>query len=253
MKEIEVQSKSEEIVFQPHPKDKRFRDRTGIRRGLMTVLGYAGKRYIGSHSSEWWAKCDCGTVKKVFTASIDSFQVKSCGCVKRKKDKERYLRHGMVYSPEYAAWSKLKSRCLNASDKAYKYYGGRGIKVCERWACLFENFYEDMGPRPSEKHSIDRINGDGDYEPGNCRWASRTVQNRNRKCNRFIEFNGKTQCISEWEAELGFPPRRVSDRLSKGWTESMALSTPVVRKPKSPSQTACTDQSASLHHQACHA
>lgn len=112
-------------------------------------------------------------------------------------------RHGLVGTPEYSTWKSMIQRCTNPNRVAYKHYGGRGIRVCERWRWSFLNFWRDMGPRPSEAHSLDRIDLSGDYEPGNCRWATPAEQARNRTANRWITFDGRTQIIADWAQELG--------------------------------------------------
>lgn len=104
--------------------------------------------------------------------------------------------------PEYNVWSEMKNRCFNPNSRIWKHYGGRGITVCERWL-KYANFIEDMGNRPTSKHTLDRINNDGNYELGNCRWATRDVQSRNTSRNILIKHNGKEQCLMDWSKELG--------------------------------------------------
>lgn len=120
------------------------------------------------------------------------------------------------------------SRCKLPSGRAYKYYGGRGIKVCERWV-KFENFLVDMGERPTGK-SIDRINNDGNYEPGNCRWATDIEQHRNRSDNVRITFNGETMTMAEWEERLSMKRGLLRDRISSGWSAEDALMRPKMTK-----------------------
>jgi hypothetical protein len=134
--------------------------------------------------------------------------------------------HGLTKSAEYGIWSAMKRRCYNTHCQDYPSYGGRGIKVCEAWL-KFENFYADMGPRPSSAHSIDRLDNNGDYEPGNCRWSTPIAQARNTRRNVRLTFNGKTQTISEWAYELGFSQRTLQTRLKRGWPIEAALTTPL--------------------------
>jgi hypothetical protein len=108
-------------------------------------------------------------------------------------------------TPEYRAWSAMKLRCANPNNEQYHNYGGRGITVCDRWRQSFAAFLVDMGPRPSPRHSIDRIDNNGNYEPGNCRWATSREQNRNRRNNIVLTHDGRTMCLADWARELGVP------------------------------------------------
>ncbi len=127
---------------------------------------------------------------------------------------------------EYGIWMGINSRCRNRHVKAYNNYGGRGISVCERWRC-FASFLEDMGPRPSIKHQIERINNNGNYEPGNCKWATRKEQCRNKRNNRLLTFKGETRCVREWAEITGIGEGVIQDRIERGWNTEKALTTPV--------------------------
>ncbi len=127
--------------------------------------------------------------------------------------------------PEYVACDHMKRRCLNKQHPAYKDYGGRGIGICESWL-LFENFLKDMGNKPSAKHTLDRINNDGDYEPGNVRWATRKEQARNQRNNRRITFGGECLTVTEWAERLNIDRLLIYRRLSWGWSEVDALTKP---------------------------
>lgn len=142
----------------------------------------------------------------------------------------------MRWTPEYFCWLRIKQCCTNPSCKTFKYYGGRGIKVCARWADSFEAFYADMGPRPVAIHrkrsaySLDRIDNNGDYTPENCRWATYEIQENNRRYCRPLTFNGKTQTRAQWERELGLPKELIKQRLALGWSTKRILTTPVITK-----------------------
>jgi hypothetical protein len=162
----------------------------GRRFGRLTVLSQAPsvKERSGSTRTRWNVRCDCGTELVVNGKDMQRLKwgTKSCGCLSREHARVAGIKHGGCQfntSPEYHAWADMRQRCINPKVKAYKNYGARGISVCERWkkADGFENFIADMGRRPSPTHSLDRINNDGNYEPDNCRWATRSEQRRNRR------------------------------------------------------------------------
>lgn len=153
--------------------------------------------------------------------------------MKRGENLRKYDHSGPTYRTcpvEYRVWAGMKVRCANPKSQDWHRYGGRGIAVCDRWRDSFENFYADMGPRPSSKHSIDRIDSDGNYEPANCRWATSKEQANNWKTrNRRITHNGETLSIPEWAERLGITRESLRDRLDAGWSVSDALTTPAVR------------------------
>lgn len=135
--------------------------------------------------------------------------------------------HGKTESAEYRAWCHMKTRCLLKTVHNYASYGGRGIRVCERWLNSFENFYADMGPRPSKLHSLDRYpDKNGNYEPANCRWATAKEQARNLRTNKIIEYNGIMGPISEIAESFGINPFLIYSRLRKGWSVIDAIETP---------------------------
>jgi len=128
-------------------------------------------------------------------------------------------------SPECRAWERIWNRCTNPNYKSFRRYGGRGIKVCERWRS-FDAFFVDMGARPSPHHSIDRINNDGDYEPANCRWASPIEQQSNKSTNRLLTWNGETHTQAEWARRSGLPVTIIRARLREGWSVERTLGQP---------------------------
>jgi hypothetical protein len=182
----------------------------------------------------WLCRCECGAVITVRGDSLKSKHGRSCGCLRGDVARERSTTHGCSRhgqeSAAYRAWRSMRERCSNQRHKQYAGYGGRGIKVCERWNS-FENFLEDMGDKPKGL-SLDRKDNSKGYEPGNCRWTTSKEQTRNRRSNRIIEFNGETRCLAAWSEVLGFPRTMLGGRLSRGWSVSEALATPAGGKRK---------------------
>ena len=153
-------------------------DLTGQAFGLLTVLERAPNT-AQSRQAHWLCVCACGKETVVNGSSLRRGRTRSCGCGR--------IRHGLAgKTPEYHVWEGIKQRCLNPNHARYEYWGGRGVTVCQRWAESFEAFYADMCPRPSPGHSIDRVDNDGNYEPGNCRWATASQQQRNRRDRRHL-------------------------------------------------------------------
>ena len=167
--------------------------------------------------------CECGEAVMVFNVLLRNGKTRSCGCLFRDMLLARITTHNKTHTPEHKAWSGMKLRCYNVDRDDFKHYGKRGIKVCERWLKSFENFIADMGHRPSVKHSIDRINNDGDYEPSNCRWATKSIQANNTRANRKVTIDGKTLTISEWSKISKIPHATVRARLARGWNDRDAV------------------------------
>lgn len=136
----------------------------------------------------------------------------------------------LSYKPGYTSWQAMIQRCRNPNCSAYPYYGGRGIQVCDAWADSFEAFLRDVGPPPTPDHQIDRIENDKGYEPGNCQWATRKQQCRNRRSNRFLEVKGTCKTLVEWSEVSGISASLIWHRVSAGWSPEDAVSKPVNRK-----------------------
>ena len=147
-----------------------------------------------------------------------------------KKPKKK--RHGMNKSLEHRAWVSMKQRCLNPKKREYPHYGGRGITVCDAWLHSFITFLNDVGFRPSDKHSLDRIDVNGNYEPSNVRWATQQQQTDNTRTVRMVTINGKTKSISAWERHFGLPKGTVRRREVSGWSIEEAIKTPAIAGQK---------------------
>jgi hypothetical protein len=137
-------------------------------------------------------------------------------------------RDGQV-APEYRAWAEMKARCYRRTHAHYACYGGRGIRVCDVWRESYEAFLGDVGRRPARGYSLDRLDNNGHYEPGNCRWATQIEQVRNRRCTVYLTAFGRTQCLTAWAAEVGLLDTTLGMRLRAGWDVERALSLPARR------------------------
>lgn len=206
-------------------------DLTGKRFGRLVVVRKGNRR---SNATWWWCRCDCGTEKEVRAQPLTRGDNKSCGCLRVEEGRRRTApggemdnrSHGMYQSPEYHAWHGMLDRCRNTNSKSFPDYGGRGVVVCERWTS-FENFFSDMGKRPSASHSLERENNERGYEPENCKWATRKEQQRNRRSNRLLTFNSETRCLAEWAERSGLTWQCLYGRLHSGWTLERAITTPM--------------------------
>jgi hypothetical protein len=204
------------------PTSKNFVNLTGNKYNRLTVIAYSHK----DSKHKWLCQCDCG--KQIITASckLKSGHTSSCGCAITDMLIARNTKHGMAHTSEYEIWQDMRKRCQNPKHKYYEYYGGKGISVCERWQ-NFENFYADMGKRP-DNLTIDRIDSNGNYEPGNCKWSTRLEQSRNRKNSKVIEYNGQKIPYAEAAKILGLGYAGVMDRVIRGWSPERIMTTPAI-------------------------
>lgn len=211
----------------------RFIDLSGQKFGRLTVVSRAVK---GPRA--WWnCKCDCGT-EKIVSATGLRCGTQSCGCFQVEKHLKMITKHGhaptegKAQSKTYATWRGMKSRCLDSGHPKFADYGGRGIKICDSWL-HFENFLADMGEKPKGLE-IDRIDNSGNYCKENCRWTTKSLNNRNRRNNHFLTLNNESKTIAEWSDVTGIGWHTIYYRFYKlGWSIERSLSAPVSKGPTS--------------------
>lgn len=212
---------------------------TSFVNGSLTLCGTTFMAMNGSQKQRHGVfECECGKRIVVVVGRVKSGHTLSCGCKRSGKPgkwrthSHTKTRHGKTtVSKTYRIWTTMKTRCTNPSHDKFEFYGGRGIRVCERWN-RFENFMEDIGVIPDEM-SLDRIDSNGNYEPSNVRLIPIKLQARNRRSNRFIEVNGQVKTLVEWVNEIGVVAyATVHGRISRGWTAIAALTTPCKKGPR---------------------
>lgn len=196
-------------------------DLTGKSYGRLTVAERVGTARNGK--AKWRCVCQCGSETVVVGSELMNGHTSSCGCWRAERNRNSSLSHGLHGSPTYKTWEAMKTRCTNPRSTSYPDYGGKGIKVCDRWLDSFMAFLSDMGERPSGK-TLDRWPDlAGDYEPGNCRWATKQEQQRNTTANVHVTFNGETLTQAEWAQRQGIKQTTLSWRLRTGWSVEAAL------------------------------
>lgn len=176
----------------------------------------------------WEFQCACGNIITARISNVKSGAIASCGCLRKELTSARRTTHGMRQSREYISWARMLQRCQNPRSTGWEEYGGRGISISERWM-KFEDFFEDMGPMPGPNYSIDRIDVNGNYEPGNCRWATAIDQARNRRNSIIVEYDGEKMHLIDACKMIGISYSTVQTRLNRGWSMKDALS-PLRRK-----------------------
>lgn len=200
----------------------------GKRFGALLVLRRAPRTH---RQADWVCRCDCGTecIKRGYM--LRQNRIKSCGQAGCSWWAFKATPEPKLKPAEYQSWRHMHRRCTAKSGKHHRSYAGRGITVCERWKS-FENFLADMGPKPTPKYTIDRINNNGNYEPGNCRWATPAEQSRNMRHNIYVEHDGERVLLMDVVERLGLKRMVVYGRLKNGWSLEAALGTPVRPKRK---------------------
>jgi hypothetical protein len=187
----------------------KLKDLTGQRYGYLVVLEQNGRSASGN--VKWLALCDCGEKTTATSGNLQYGSVASCGCRRFKHAQRSESQHGpLMQTSEYQTWASMLARCGNPKDKFWRRYGGRGIHVCERWR-RFDHFFADMGRKPSPRHSIDRVNNDGNYEPGNCRWATSSEQLRNRRWG--YKLTPETVALARSRFAQGETRQQIADSL----------------------------------------
>ncbi|MER8762859.1 hypothetical protein [Mesorhizobium sp. M0968] len=208
---------------------------TGQRFGRLVVLADGGRTRHGQ--IRWHCRCDCGGETFTISTKLRSGHTQSCGCYKLQRCSEANVIHGLFIGGNHElkdVFKNMKARCYDPRRKDYARYGGRGVTVCDRWLngadgkTAFQCFVEDVGTRPSPDFSIDRFPiKDGNYEPGNVRWADATGQARNRRSNRMVDCDGEQVALSEFCERKGFDFAIVNDRVCRGWSFERAINQPV--------------------------
>ena len=209
----------------------------GVKTGDVTVVDFFGRGTGGE--PRWLCLCSCGKKWDVSASSIRRGRLRSCGCRKLEFMSAASKKHGQSYgknenggpATEYKIWQGIKSRCFNPKCTQYKNYGARGITMCESWRTSFEQFLKDVGKRPSGT-CIDRINNNGNYEPGNVRWVTQRQQMNNTRLSVRVEFDGVSKTLAEWAREKGLDYRTFYSRLRHGWSVERAITEPATRKKK---------------------
>lgn len=205
--------------------DRTEPDRPGTCYGRLTLL----RRAPAEHGQvRWVCRCRCGTTVTVSRSNVRRGLTTSCGCWQREQSRAVHLLHGQSDTALYRVWRSMISRCRNRRVSNYKRYGGRGVRVYPPWYQSFAAFADYVGARPSPQHSLDRWpNPNGNYEPGNVRWATLGEQRRNHRINKFISYQGREQLLTDWAHELNMPFSALRQRLRSGWTVAHAFTAPL--------------------------
>jgi len=209
-------------------KGNRFRDLTNMRFGKLLALEPVKKPYNTKYY--WLCECDCGNKKIIMSSNLIKGISTTCGCGKIEIGKIT-TKHGMTNTRIFKIWVGVRKRCTNPKCESYKHYGGRGIKISDKWN-NFIDFYNDMKEGYADDLSLDRIDTNGNYEPGNCRWVTQKMQNRNRRNNYIITYNNENKTLSEWSEISKVPYHAIKYRIKNGWDIGKAIFTPSIQNNK---------------------
>ncbi len=203
---------------------KRLEIKAGDRFGRLTIIRelskYKQKRYF-------LCRCECGNTRRVRLVAMRAGEIKSCGCLRDEQNRVAGYKHGLHGSGPYWSWRDMKQRCFNLNNVSYKYYGGRGITICEEWL-EYENFYAwaiENGHKSGL--TIERINNNGNYEPKNCCWIPAQKQSENTRRSKYISYQGETKILKHWAKATGIRYSVLQARFANGWSTEKALNTPV--------------------------
>jgi hypothetical protein len=207
--------------------------------GRLTTLGPKFHLPLRTNERKWFQVCQCSCSKQtIIVAQVNNLKSggsQSCGCYRSEQTSKVKTVHKQTGTKEYWVCAAIIQRCNNPNNSDYPKYGGRGITVCDRWLAEnngFLNFMADMGHKPSAGYTVERKDVNGNYCPENCVWATYTTQSRNRRNNRLITYNGKTQCLITWAEEAGLVYGALQTRLNRGWTMEEAMTIPSKGKRK---------------------
>lgn len=179
----------------------------------------------------WKCRCECGTEIVTRGGNLTSGGSQSCGCFNRERSSQYHTKHGESKTRLNMEWRKIKYRCNNPKSDRWNDYGGRGIKVCQEWMDSYESFRDWATANGYQENlTIDRINVNGNYEPGNCRWITNQEQQNNRRNNHYITYNGETKTITEWARICGLSENGLVHRIKRGWEIEKALTTPMQKR-----------------------
>lgn len=201
------------------------KDLVGQRFGMLTVIAYVPKG--DRKRTHWLCMCDCGRIKEIEGYPLTTGRIKTCGRHPKSGEENPRYKHGLTNCRIMKIWTHMKGRCYNSHSKAYKNYGGRGIKVCDEWLHDVKSFEEwSLSHGYAENLSIDRIDVNGDYTPENCRWTDKKTQCNNQRNNHYIIYKGEKLTIAQIAEKYNLNAHRIVCRISTGWDEIEAIEAP---------------------------